>query len=247
MDSAESNSQIISINNTVHGVLKNGDLRRNYILTGATWMIAFFSGSTFDPTQVGTSDMANTTMETFSQGLGNFFTNDPFLNCFGCHDASKHDTNVSHIFGDSILAPIGDATIGTVTLPSPHPYQGSTKDYHVKVNVTNTGTNNWTPTSGDRLGVKSVMRLHEKSISSIAATVSPESTVTFDVVVSCDSNEFALPGGLTLQMKKSKTWFGQNKEFSVCQKSALTLIQTSTRILMTFTLINNFTAVHIIQ
>lgn len=95
-----SNSEIISINNSVRGVLVAGDVRRNYIMTGSTWMIAgTFPFTSFNPTQVGTSMLNNATMESFSQGTSNqaAFTS----NCFSCHGgptANAKTTNVSHIF-----------------------------------------------------------------------------------------------------------------------------------------------------
>jgi hypothetical protein len=49
-----------------------GDVRRNYIMTGSTWMIAgSFPFTTFSTTEVGTSKMNNSTMETFVQGANN--------------------------------------------------------------------------------------------------------------------------------------------------------------------------------
>jgi hypothetical protein len=92
-----SNSEIISVNNTVRAVLDSGDVRRKYIMTGSTWMIAgTFPFNTFDTTQVGTSKLDNTTMETFTQGADNHAANTD--NCFTCHGG--HTTTVSHVFGD---------------------------------------------------------------------------------------------------------------------------------------------------
>lgn len=34
---AASNTEIISINNSVAGMLASGDVRKNYVMTGATW------------------------------------------------------------------------------------------------------------------------------------------------------------------------------------------------------------------
>jgi hypothetical protein len=85
-NAAPSNTEIISINNSVIGQLLAGDVRKNYIMTGATWTIggAAPSGSN----QVGTNQMANTTMETFFQPS----------NCFSCHVTNQYP--VSHIFND---------------------------------------------------------------------------------------------------------------------------------------------------
>jgi hypothetical protein len=55
-----------------------------------------FPFNTFDSTQVGTSKLNNTTMETFTQGSDNHAVNTD--NCFSCHGG--HTTTVSHVFGD---------------------------------------------------------------------------------------------------------------------------------------------------
>jgi hypothetical protein len=89
-----SNTEIISINNSIRGMMPNGDVRNNYFMTGATWTIggAAPNGSN----EVGTSQLANTTMETFQQGPDNTTTNGG-SNCFDCHTSNK--TGVSHVFG----------------------------------------------------------------------------------------------------------------------------------------------------
>jgi hypothetical protein len=83
---AGSNTEVISTNAHVRGMLANGDIRANYVLTGATWTIP----GTF--VQVGTNKLTNTTMETYQQGS----------NCFSCHqgNTTNFDPNgLSHIFG----------------------------------------------------------------------------------------------------------------------------------------------------
>lgn len=101
---ASSNSQVISTNNNVRGALASGDLRANYILTGATWIAN--GGPPDGGTQVGTNTMTNATMETYQQGS----------NCFDCHTNSnaagsmlgllvnKQGQGLSHIYGG--LAPL---------------------------------------------------------------------------------------------------------------------------------------------
>lgn len=97
---AASNSEIISINNSVRGQMPVGDVRANYILTGATWTIppnnpptsSFACDGNFANNEVGTSKMANSTMETYDQGTdvlpngpkGNSFATGS--NCFLCHN-----------------------------------------------------------------------------------------------------------------------------------------------------------------
>jgi hypothetical protein len=104
---AASNAEIISVNNSVRGALIAGDPRKNYIFRGATWTTGgpptpppalgqFARGGN----EVGTSSLANVTMETFEQG-NTFVANG--TNCFDCHQAKNPslpvaDTFVSHIF-----------------------------------------------------------------------------------------------------------------------------------------------------
>ncbi len=87
-----SNTEVISMNNHVRGMLANGDIRHNYIMTGATWIAG--GGPPSTGFQVGTSSLTNTTMETYQQGT----------NCFACHQdpsmlGNANGTGLSHIFG----------------------------------------------------------------------------------------------------------------------------------------------------
>ena len=104
---AASNTEIISINNSITGVSAfSGDVRNNYVMTGATWTvnggaptgqgdgIPACGVSTGCP--VGTSALSNTTMETYQQGKDNTLANGG-SNCFTCHVTNT--TGVSHVFG----------------------------------------------------------------------------------------------------------------------------------------------------
>jgi hypothetical protein len=93
---AASNTEIISINNSVRGGLASGDVRGNYIFTGATWTIggAAPTGSFPNGNEVGTSKLCNATMETYQQGSNTLFNTG--TNCFTCHHSNT--VNVSHIF-----------------------------------------------------------------------------------------------------------------------------------------------------
>jgi len=103
--STASNTEIISINNSVSHLMPAPDVRNNYFMTGSTWTINGFgfNGNFGNPGNnaivngrgVGTSQIANTTMETFQQtnSLFDNFSN----NCFSCHESNT--TNVSHVFG----------------------------------------------------------------------------------------------------------------------------------------------------
>lgn len=99
--SAASNSEVISINNSVFGWLVGNDIRKNYLLIGATWTNGGvapsgtnFSTSPNDPgAAIGTSLLANSTMETFKQSNQN--------SCFGCHSNANSlaPSNLSHVYG----------------------------------------------------------------------------------------------------------------------------------------------------
>jgi hypothetical protein len=71
---ANSNTEIISINDNVLGMMAAGDVRNNYFMTGATWTIGGAPPTAGQPSpgnpgnQVGTSQLANTTMETYEDG-----------------------------------------------------------------------------------------------------------------------------------------------------------------------------------
>ena len=93
---SSSNTQVIATNHAVLSQLATDDIRGNYIMTGATWTI----GGVINGTQVGTNQLANTTMETYVQGT----------NCFDCHNnptsdpkgdlGLEHGIGLSHIFGE---------------------------------------------------------------------------------------------------------------------------------------------------
>ena len=107
---AASNTEIISINNSVRGMMPAGDPRDNYFLTGSTWTVngfpptGAFSGSVTNGIEVGTSQMSNATMETYEQFPG--------MNCFACHARGSGTVNpnvasgnpLSHIY--SALKPL---------------------------------------------------------------------------------------------------------------------------------------------
>jgi hypothetical protein len=102
-----SNSDIISINNSISTNMSTtmaGDVRGNYIFSGATWAIPGAPGPSGSGTQVGTSQLDNSTMETYDQGAG---TTSGGSSCLDCHNSVDQNGNVipntfsvgvSHIF-----------------------------------------------------------------------------------------------------------------------------------------------------
>ncbi len=102
-DDPSSNSQIIAIDNSIlqnFAALSGSDVRTNYYMTGATWTEGGAAPTSSFPTgiNVGTSQLANTTMETFQQSSTSFnaFSN----NCFSCHGTNQ--LNVSHVACDPV-------------------------------------------------------------------------------------------------------------------------------------------------
>jgi hypothetical protein len=107
---AASNTEIIAINNSIQSMLASGDVRANYILTGATWTVnggaPIGSGSSIASCAnihtlqtgcpVGTSALSNSTMETYDQGKDTTLANGG-TNCLSCHSGGN-TTVISHIF-----------------------------------------------------------------------------------------------------------------------------------------------------
>ncbi|HYW41434.1 MAG TPA: hypothetical protein VE959_01175 [Bryobacteraceae bacterium] len=86
---ASSNTEVISMNSHVRGMMASGDIRGNYVMTGATWTI-FGSPPSGAIPGVGTNLLTNTTMETYQQGVSN---------CFTCHQNGLNPNGLSHVFG----------------------------------------------------------------------------------------------------------------------------------------------------
>ena len=63
------NTDLLSINNSVIGQLIGNDVRKNYMMTGTTWTAFGVPPPPGPGAQVGTNQMANSTMETFFQLL----------------------------------------------------------------------------------------------------------------------------------------------------------------------------------
>lgn len=106
--SAASNSEIISINYTIQKMLGN-DIRAKYLQIGATWTMGgapptggvYGVDGTAPGVSIGTSVLANTTMETYFQ--------EPVYSCFTCHSshttpATLYPSSLSHIY--SVIEPL---------------------------------------------------------------------------------------------------------------------------------------------
>ncbi len=98
--SAASNSEIIGINNNIMKMLVGKDMRKNYLLIGATWTSggaapdgkSYTDTTTTPGVAIGSSMLANSTMETYFQRPGK--------SCFTCHNGPNTllPGDLSHIF-----------------------------------------------------------------------------------------------------------------------------------------------------
>jgi hypothetical protein len=88
---ASANTNLISIQNSVSALMPHGDIRSKYFLVGATWTTA---GTAPPGGQTGATNVANSTLETYTQKPGG---------CFLCHVSrptpSLAPDALSHIFG----------------------------------------------------------------------------------------------------------------------------------------------------
>ncbi len=114
---AASNSEVISVNSSLHNLMTaagaGADPRNNYYMIGAEWAPSgevpgsstglpanFYPGFTVNPNVVGTSQLFNTTMETYDQGPGTvlYQGQNTGETCFDCHGGSLAMSSLSHIF-----------------------------------------------------------------------------------------------------------------------------------------------------
>jgi hypothetical protein len=85
---------------------KNGDVLANYLETGALWTNGIIpNGQSNQPAlkELGSTSLANTSMETFQQSSPGSLTQAPAVqpaaNCFSCHSAfSGLPASISHVF-----------------------------------------------------------------------------------------------------------------------------------------------------
>jgi len=110
---ATENTKVISLNNSVIGMLANGDVRKNYIHIGSVWTGGGVPASPpanplGNQAPIGSVMLSNATMESFHQ-----VTAPPpqqfGMNCFSCHQGnalgSAGQSNLSHIWGTMKAVP----------------------------------------------------------------------------------------------------------------------------------------------
>ncbi|MGH9421225.1 MAG: hypothetical protein ACRD3J_14705, partial [Thermoanaerobaculia bacterium] len=130
---AIANTEVISLNNSVLSQLASGDIRKNYYFVGSTWTFGGFAptqpypviistpGANTNGSELGTSYLTNSTMETYQQAT----TTTPSTNCFSCHNnggsttppaGTLVTTTVSHIYPS--LLPLFNSTSTTAAKPA---------------------------------------------------------------------------------------------------------------------------------
>jgi hypothetical protein len=116
---ADSNSEVISINNAVRSMLIGNDVRKNYLLIGATWTFGgagpngnvYPYGAVNDSIPhgdaIGTGQLSNSTMETYVQAPSSASTEQNAVSCFSCHNDNNgiKPSDLSHVFEDIISLP----------------------------------------------------------------------------------------------------------------------------------------------
>jgi hypothetical protein len=118
--SANNNTQLFTLNTNIDYMLANTptgkDLRSNYIQVGAVWTRngSIPSAPADNSQQVGSLLLANTTMETYHQKVGQGIRPAFQNGCFGCHNTSKSASNpnplptsTSHLFSTSNVPLVG--------------------------------------------------------------------------------------------------------------------------------------------
>ncbi|WP_159780401.1 hypothetical protein [Flavobacterium sp. 9AF] len=103
---AIANTKVIDINNSVTKYLPGSDIRKNYLFLGATWTSNGVApnGYSYSPSlteagvAIGSSQLANSTMETYAQN-GTAYSK--YGSCFSCHSNNGlQPTDLSHVYGD---------------------------------------------------------------------------------------------------------------------------------------------------
>jgi len=102
------NTDVISINNNIRGMLVSGDVRGNYMFSGATWTAGGVAPTfnTASPpnnnsNQVGNSFLTNSTLETYVQGPDSTSAHGA-TNCFFCHNDSGSSNQLSPNVDDGL-------------------------------------------------------------------------------------------------------------------------------------------------
>lgn len=102
---AIANTRIIQLNKTIGLLLPGKDVRKNYFLIGATWTnngsapngISYSPENSKDGVAIGSSQLANSTMETYAQNGTSY---NEYGSCFSCHSNNGlKPSDLSHVYG----------------------------------------------------------------------------------------------------------------------------------------------------
>lgn len=109
---AASNSEVLALNNAIRKMLPDGDVRKKYLFIGATWTDngAGPLGTSYSPTlttpgvAIGTSQLANCSMETYIQNGMDYNKNG---SCFFCHSnkGGLLPADLSHVYKKIVPLP----------------------------------------------------------------------------------------------------------------------------------------------
>jgi hypothetical protein len=115
---AAANTTVINLNNSITKLLPGSDVRKNYQFIGATWTNngaapngqSYSPSNTADGVAIGTSQLANSTMETYFQ---NQATYSEYSSCFMCHNNNSGlaPADLSHVF--SAIQPLVNETLAS--------------------------------------------------------------------------------------------------------------------------------------
>ncbi len=108
---AISNAQVIATNKDVNDRLVGNDVRKKYFHIGSTWNAFAPSVPSVHGKAVGTNQLSNSTMETYTQFISG--SPNPLGNCFNCHTSNNGQVNrdmpqltfLTHIFNSYPLVP----------------------------------------------------------------------------------------------------------------------------------------------
>jgi hypothetical protein len=111
----DDSTNIDDLNKSVHTQLDPASVWQNYILGGGVWfkdgsnLVPGLNGNTIQPNVVGSVEISNSTMETFTQDPGS--APNARSNCFSCHNTKKElslgvpakNLNLSHILMQGLI------------------------------------------------------------------------------------------------------------------------------------------------
>ncbi len=126
---AADTANITNLNQSVHGQLLADSVWKNYMLVGGVWfanggdLVPGLGGNTIQPLVVGSVQVSNSTMETFTQKP---FGSPSRSNCFSCHNTRPStglpakNLNLSHILKQGLIEREQFEQLANLNLTSKH-------------------------------------------------------------------------------------------------------------------------------